>query len=66
MPQLEEYKDWGRYQDDDGDGIPYRTLPGTHPSKGAYFTRGSSHDEKAAYSEDSPTYVKIMDRLVRK
>ncbi|MBK6977783.1 MAG: 2-oxoacid:acceptor oxidoreductase subunit alpha [Cytophagaceae bacterium] len=64
--QLEEYKDWGRYQDDDGDGIPYRTLPGTHPSKGAYFTRGSSHDEKAAYSEDSPTYVKIMDRLVRK
>ena len=64
--QLEEYKNWGRYQDDDGDGIPYRTLPGTHPSKGAYFTRGSSHDEKAAYSEDSPTYVRIMDRLVKK
>lgn len=63
---LDSIKDWGRYKDVDGDAIPYRTLPATHPTKGAYFTRGSSHDEYANYSEDSPTYVRIMDRLVRK
>ncbi|MFZ1749106.1 MAG: 2-oxoacid:acceptor oxidoreductase subunit alpha, partial [Saprospiraceae bacterium] len=63
---LEEVEKWGRYQDVDGDGIPYRTLPGTHPTKGSYFTRGSSHDENAKYSEDSPTYVRIMKRLLRK
>ena len=45
-------KDWGRYQDVDGDAIPYRTLPGTHPTKGAFFTRGTSHDENARYTED--------------
>jgi 2-oxoglutarate ferredoxin oxidoreductase subunit alpha len=64
--ELEEAQEWGRYKDVDGDGIPYRTLPGTHPTKGAYFTRGSSHDEKAVYSEDSDTYVRIMNRLVKK
>ena len=64
--ELEAAQDWGRYKDVDGDGIPYRTLPGTHPTKGAYFTRGSSHDEKAAYSEDSDTYVRIMNRLKKK
>lgn len=64
--ELEAAQDWGRYKDVDGDGIPYRTLPGTHPTKGAYFTRGSSHDEKAAYSEDSDTYVRIMNRLIKK
>lgn len=64
--ELEAAQDWGRYKDVDGDGIPYRTLPGTHPTKGAYFTRGSSHDEKAAYSEDSETYVRIMNRLIKK
>ena len=64
--QLESLPTWGRYRDVDGDGIPYRTLPGTHPTKGSYFTRGSSHDENAAYSEDSPTYVRIMDRLLKK
>jgi 2-oxoglutarate ferredoxin oxidoreductase subunit alpha len=64
--QLESLPSWGRYRDVDGDGIPYRTIPATHPSKGSYFTRGSSHDENAAYSEDSPTYVRIMDRLLRK
>ena len=63
---LETLPSWGRYRDVDGDGIPYRTLPATHPTKGSYFTRGSSHDENAAYSEDSPTYVRIMDRLVKK
>lgn len=64
--QLESLPSWGRYRDIDGDGIPYRTIPATHPTKGSYFTRGSSHDENAAYSEDSPTYVRIMDRLLRK
>lgn len=64
--ELEAATNWGRYRDVDGDGIPYRTIPGTHPTKGAYFTRGSSHDENAAYSEDSDTYVRIMNRLVKK
>ncbi len=64
--QLEAYKDWGRYKDDDGDGIPYRTIPGTHPTLGSYFTRGSSHDKYARYSEDSNDYVEGMERLERK
>jgi 2-oxoglutarate/2-oxoacid ferredoxin oxidoreductase subunit alpha len=63
---LEQVKDWGRYKDADGDGIPYRTLPGTHPTKGSYFTRGSSHDEYAKYTEDNNTYVRIVDRITRK
>ena len=57
---------WGRYLDVDGDGICYRTLPGTHPDKGAYFTRGSSKDEMAVYSESGEDYVKNVDRLLRK
>lgn len=64
--QLDSLPSWGRYRDVDGDGLTYRTLPGTHPLKGAYFTRGSSHDENAAYSEDSDTYVRIMNRLQKK
>jgi 2-oxoglutarate/2-oxoacid ferredoxin oxidoreductase subunit alpha len=64
--QLSALPDWGRYKDVDGDGIPYRTLPGTHPTKGSYFTRGSSHDEYARYSEDSPTYVRVVDRIAKK
>ncbi len=64
--QLSEVKDWGRYKDVDGDGIPYRTLPGSHATKGAYFTRGTSHDESAKYTEDSDTYVRIVDRIGRK
>ena len=64
--QLESLNTWGRYLDKDGDGIPYRTLPGTHPEKGSYFTRGTSHDEYANYTEDSATYLRIMERLVRK
>ena len=63
---LDNLESWGRYRDVDGDGIPYRTLPGTHSEKGSYFTRGSSHDENAVYSEDSATYVRIMDRLIKK
>ena len=61
--QLDEIEKYGRYQDIDGDGIPYRTYPGTHPSKGSYFTRGSSHDANAAYTEDGDIYAEIMDRI---
>ncbi|MBT5718498.1 MAG: 2-oxoacid:acceptor oxidoreductase subunit alpha [Gammaproteobacteria bacterium] len=64
--QLEEIEKYGRYLDSDGDGIPYRTYPGTHPSKGSYFTRGSSHDSYAAYTEDGAVYAEVMDRLTLK
>ena len=58
--------EWGRYLDVDGDGIPYRTLPGTdHPAAG-YFTRGSGHDEHARYTERADAYAHNMDRLNRK
>lgn len=63
---LEAGKDFGRYLDVDGDGIPYRTYPGTHPSKGAFFTRGTSRDERAIYTEDGATYVRNMERLLKK
>ena len=64
--QLEEIEKYGRYLDSDGDGIPYRTYPGTHPHKGSYFTRGSSHDSYAAYTEDGTVYAEVMDRLTLK
>lgn len=64
--QLENIEKFGRYLDVDGDGIPYRTYPGTHPTKGAFFTRGTSRDEYAAYTEDSGAYKRNMDRLVKK
>jgi len=57
---------WGRYQDVDGDGIGYRTYPGTHPTKGSYFTRGSSHNEFAAYTESGDEYKVGMERLLIK
>lgn len=63
---LDNTETWGRYLDSDGDGICYRTLPGTHPEKGAFFTRGSSKNEMAIYSEDGEDYVKNVDRLLRK
>lgn len=63
---LDAMADWGRYQDRDGDGIPYRTLPGTHPSKGAYFTRGTSHDEGARYTENGHIHARVLDRLTKK
>ena len=63
---LETVQNWGRYKDVDGDGIPYRTIPGTHPSKGSFFTRGTSRDEYAKYTEDSADYQKNVDRLLRK
>jgi 2-oxoglutarate ferredoxin oxidoreductase subunit alpha len=57
---------WGRYKDLDGDGIPWRTLPGTPHPRAAYFTRGSGHTENAAYSEKPHHYVANVDRLARK
>lgn len=63
---LDKIQKFGRYLDIDGDGITYRTYPGTHPSKGSFFTRGSSRDEYAAYTEDSAAYVRNMDRLIKK
>ena len=63
---LEAGKKFGRYLDVDGDGIPYRTLPGTHPSKGAFFTRGTSKDRMARYSEEGPDYQENMERLLKK
>jgi 2-oxoglutarate ferredoxin oxidoreductase subunit alpha len=64
--ELEAGKDFGRYKDVDGDGIPYRTYPGTHPARGAYFTRGTSRDPYARYSERGPDYVYNMERLLKK
>ena len=63
---LEAGRDFGRYLDVDGDGIPYRTYPGTHPSKGGYFTRGTSRNPYARYSEEGAVYVDNMQRLLRK
>jgi 2-oxoglutarate ferredoxin oxidoreductase subunit alpha len=64
---LEQFKGkWGRYLDIDGDGIPYRTIPGTHPTRGAFVTRGSSRDEYAVYTEDADVYQRFVDRLARK
>jgi 2-oxoglutarate ferredoxin oxidoreductase subunit alpha len=64
--ELEAGTFFGRYTDVDGDAIPYRTLPATHPSKGAYFTRGSSRNTMAKYSEEGADYVYNMQRLLRK
>ena len=63
---LDAGKDFGRYLDVDGDGIAYRTYPGTHPKRGAYFTRGTTKDRYARYSEAGPDYVDNMQRLLRK
>jgi len=63
---LDAAKDWGRYRDADGDGIPYRTLPGAHPDKGAFFTRGTSHDAYARYTEDGRINADNMRRITRK
>ena len=64
--QLDKIEKFGRYLDVDGDGICYRTIPGTHASKGAFFTRGTSRDTYAVYTEDGDKYVENMDRLIRK
>ena len=64
--ELEAGKDFGRYKDVDGDGIPFRTYPGTHPAKGSFFTRGTSRDPYARYSERGPDYIYNMERLLKK
>jgi 2-oxoglutarate ferredoxin oxidoreductase subunit alpha len=63
---LEAGKEFGRYLDVDGDGIPYRTLPGAHPTRGAYFARGTTKDRYARYSERGVDYIDNMQRLLRK
>ncbi|WP_332769154.1 2-oxoacid:acceptor oxidoreductase subunit alpha [Phenylobacterium sp.] len=63
---LEAGKEFGRYLDVDGDGVPYRTYPGVHPTKGGYFTRGTSRNPYARYSEEGAVYVDNMERLLRK
>jgi len=64
--ELEAGANFGRYKDVDGDGIPWRTLPGTHPTKGAFFTRGTTRDPYARYSEKGADYIYNMERLQRK
>src|SRR5690606_25788675 len=64
--QLDSGREFARYKDVDGDGIPWRTWPGTHPDKGAYFTRGTSRNPQAQYSERGPDYVYNMQRLLQK
>ena len=64
--ELDAGREFGRYRDVDGDGIPYRTYPGTHPVRGAFFTRGSSKDRDARYTEEGAAYVENMQRLLRK
>lgn len=63
---LEANVEFGRYLDVDDDGIPYRTYPGTHPTKGVYFTRGTTKDKFAKYSEAGPDYIENMERLSKK
>jgi 2-oxoglutarate ferredoxin oxidoreductase subunit alpha len=63
---LQRLGGFARYKDVDGDGIPYRTLPGTNHPQAGYFTRGSGHNEKAQYSERQDDYVNNVDRLARK
>ncbi len=63
---LEAGADFGRYNDVDGDGIAYRTYPGAHPQHGAYFTRGTTKDKYARYSEAGPDYIENVTRLLRK
>jgi 2-oxoglutarate ferredoxin oxidoreductase subunit alpha len=63
---LDAGRDFGRYLDVDGDGIPYRTYPGTHPTRGSFFTRGSTRDRYARYTEEGGPYVDNMQRLLRK
>ena len=61
-----ETKEFGRYLDVDGDGVCYRTIPGTHPTKGSFFTRGTSRDEYAQYSENGQVYVNVVNRISKK
>ena len=60
---IDDHGKWGRYMDVDGDGIPYRTVPGTAHPFAAYFARGTGHDEMATYSERSDDWIENMQRL---
>jgi 2-oxoglutarate/2-oxoacid ferredoxin oxidoreductase subunit alpha len=64
--ELQAGKEFGRYLDVDDDGIPYRTYPGTHPARGSFFTRGTSKDRYARYTEEGAAYADNMQRLLRK
>ena len=64
--ELEATRDYGRFKDVDGDGVGYRVIPGTHPSKGAYLARGTSHDPYGVYTEDGEIHAGEIDRLIRK
>ena len=64
--QLEKMATYQRYGDPDGDAISHRTLPGTHSDKAAFLTRGSGHNENAQYTESSPQYLKVLERIARK
>jgi len=64
--ELDRMVRFERYRDVDGDGVPWRTVPGTEHPLAAYFTRGSGHDEAARYTESEETYTRVMDRLARK
>ncbi|MCC5939119.1 MAG: 2-oxoacid:acceptor oxidoreductase subunit alpha [Lunatimonas sp.] len=66
VDELENMGRYGRYLDVDGDGVPYRTIPGTHPTKGGFTTRGTSRDEYAVYTEDNKAYQRNMERLLLK
>ena len=63
---LDAGAEFGRYLDVDGDGVPFRTYPGTHPTRGSFFTRGTSKDRYARYSEEGHDYVENMQRLLHK
>ncbi len=63
---LDKIEKYGRFLDIDNDGIGYRTIPGVHPAKGAFVTRGTSHDEYAVYSEEGDVYKRGMDRILKK
>ncbi len=65
LEQIQSLEKFHRYLDSDGDGIPWRTLPGVHP-KGAYFTRGSGHTQFGTYTEDAHEYQRVLDRLMKK
>jgi 2-oxoglutarate/2-oxoacid ferredoxin oxidoreductase subunit alpha len=65
LEEIVKLEKFYRYLDKDGDGIPWRTLPGVHP-KAAYFTRGSGHTQYGAYTEDSADYQIVLDRLLKK
>jgi 2-oxoglutarate ferredoxin oxidoreductase subunit alpha len=64
--ELEAGREFARYKDVDGDGVPYRTYPGTHPARGGYFTRGTTKNAQAQYSDAGPDYIYTMKRLLQK